>query len=107
MPGSSISLKPPSNLALLFNEFNDLSIESNQTDLDNLISSKYDDTWSLFHINTCSLNKNFDGLEYLLKTTNQDFNIIAISESKFKKYFKLLQATLISKLCNRIYTYRS
>ena len=23
MPGSSVSLKPPSNLALLFNEFND------------------------------------------------------------------------------------
>ena len=44
MPGSSVSLKPSSNLALLFNEFNDLSIESNQTDLDNLISSKYDDT---------------------------------------------------------------
>ena len=39
---------------------------------------------SLFHQNTCSLNKNFDDLEYLVKTTNQTFNVIAISESTIK-----------------------
>ena len=35
---------------------------------------------SMFHINACSLSKNFDDLEYLLKTTN--FDIIAISETR-------------------------
>ena len=40
---------------------------------------------SLFHINSSSLNKNFDDHEYLLKTIDQDFDIIAISESRFKK----------------------
>ena len=34
----------------------------------------------MFHINTCSLSKNFDDLEYLLETTNMNFDIIAISE---------------------------
>ena len=35
---------------------------------------------SMFHINACSLSKNFDDIEYLLKTTN--FDIIAISETR-------------------------
>ena len=35
---------------------------------------------SMFHINACSLSKNFDDLEYLLKTTN--FDIIAVSETR-------------------------
>ena len=39
---------------------------------------------SLFHLNTCSLNKTFDDLEYLIKTTNQTFDVIAISESRIK-----------------------
>ena len=39
---------------------------------------------SLFHLNACSLNKNFDDLEYLIKTTNQTFDVIAISESRIK-----------------------
>ena len=38
---------------------------------------------SLFHINSCSLNKNFQDFEYLLKATNKTFDVIAISESKF------------------------
>ena len=38
----------------------------------------------LFHLNTCSLNKNFDDLEYLIKTTNQTFSVTAISESIIK-----------------------
>ena len=41
-------------------------------------------TLSLFHLNACSLNKNFDDLEYLIKTTNQTFDVIAISESRIK-----------------------
>ena len=41
-------------------------------------------TLSLFHLNACSLNKHFDDLEYLIKTTNQTFDVIAISESRIK-----------------------
>ena len=40
---------------------------------------------SLFHINTCSLNKNFEDLEYLIKSTNINFDIIAISETRILK----------------------
>ena len=40
---------------------------------------------SMFHINACSLSKNFDDLEYLLKTTNMNFDIIAISETRITK----------------------
>ena len=39
----------------------------------------------MFHINTCSLSKNFDDLEYLLQTTNMNFDIIAISETRITK----------------------
>ena len=39
----------------------------------------------LFHINSCSLNKNFEDLEYLLKATNKTFDIIAISKSRIVK----------------------
>ena len=31
-----------------------------------------------------SLNKDFDNLEYLIKTTNQTYDVIAISESRIK-----------------------
>ena len=46
---------------------------------------------SLFHINACSLSKNFDDLEYLLKTTNTNFNIIAISETRILKNTKIVK----------------
>ena len=36
----------------------------------------------MFHINICSLSKDFDDLEYLLKTTNTNFDIVAVSESR-------------------------
>ena len=45
---------------------------------------------SLFHINSCSLNKNF---QYLLKATNKSFDVIAISGSRIPKdavYLKIL-----------------
>ena len=35
----------------------------------------------IFHINACSLNKNFDVLDHLLKSTNKVFDIIAVSET--------------------------
>ena len=80
--GSSINLKPPPNLSLLFNQLNDLSSDSinknpenimtncNYYDIDDIqkIKSK-PKSLSLFHLNAYSFNKNFDDLEYLIKTT--------------------------------------
>ena len=40
---------------------------------------------SLFHINACSLNKNFDDLHHLLSCTKTNFDIIAISETRITK----------------------
>ena len=40
---------------------------------------------SLFHINACSLNKNFDDLQRLLSCTKTKFDIIAISETRITK----------------------
>ena len=42
------------------------------------------DASSLFHINTCSLRKNIEELEYLLDKKH-DFDVISISESRIKK----------------------
>ena len=46
---------------------------------------------SLFHINACSLSKNFDDLEYLFKTTNTNFDIIAISKTRILKNTKIVK----------------
>ena len=48
----------------------------------------------MFHINVCSLGKNFDDLEYLLKTTNMNFDIIAISETITKNANKISNINL-------------
>ena len=45
---------------------------------------------SLFHINACSLNKNFDDLQYLLSCTKKNFDIIVISETRITKQVSLL-----------------
>ena len=39
----------------------------------------------MFNINTRSLSKNFDDLEYLLKTTNMNVDIIIISETRITR----------------------
>ena len=44
---------------------------------------------SLFHINACSLNKNFDDLLHILNCTNKSFDIIAISETRITKQVSL------------------
>ena len=44
---------------------------------------------SLFHINACSLNKNFDDLQHLLSFTKTEFDIIAISETRITKQVSL------------------
>ena len=63
----------------------------NSDDPENTISSKYYDidelqnlkitnssySLSLFHINACTLSKNFDDLQHLLSCTNKIFDIIA------------------------------
>ena len=95
---NSIHLTPPPNLALLFNQFNNTSPEQN-VDPENVVNSRYFDideiqalklydkknSLSFFHINACSLNKNFDDLEYLLKCTNKSFDKITLSETRISK----------------------
>ena len=44
----------------------------------------------LFHINTCSLNKNFDDFQYLLSCTKKKIDIIAVSETRITRNVSLL-----------------
>ena len=99
---SSLSLKPFWNLELLVNQFNNATPE-NSNDPEKISSSKYYDieemhsiviphknkSLSLFHINACSLNKNFDDLQHLLSCTKTKFDIIAISETGIAKQVSL------------------
>ena len=99
---SSLSLKPSSNLELLVNQLNNATPE-NGNDPEKITSSKYYDidemhnieiphknkSLSLFHINACSLNKNFDDLQHLLSCTKTKFDIIAISETRITKQVSL------------------
>ena len=49
---------------------------------------------SMFHINTaCFLSKNIDDLEYLLKTTKKNFDIIGISETRIRKNISKISNT--------------
>ena len=84
---SSLSLKP-SNLELLVNQFNSAT-PANSNDPEKVCSSQYYDieemqnikiphknkSLSLFHISTCSLNKNCDDLHYLLNCTKKKSDI--------------------------------
>ena len=45
---------------------------------------------SLFHINACSLSKNFDDLQHLLSCAKFFFDIIAVSETRITKNVSLL-----------------
>ena len=45
---------------------------------------------SLFNINACFLNENFDDLQHLLSCTKQKFVIIAISETRITKQVSFL-----------------
>ena len=96
---STLVLKQPANLSQLFNQFNDITDNHTNRDPDNVVKCRYYDideiqtldipnkskSLSMFHINTCSLSKNFDDLEYLLKTTNMNFDIIEIPEIRITK----------------------
>ena len=97
-----LSLKPPSDLAVLYNQFNNASLEKNNDPV-NVANSKYYDidqiqtlkfpnkhkSLALFHINACSLNKNFEDLDHLLKCTNQVFDIAAVTETRITKQTSL------------------
>ena len=100
---SSLSLKPSSNLELLVNQFNNATPE-NTNDPEKVCSFKYYDivemhnieiprknkSLPLFHLNACSINKNFDDLQHLLHCTKNLFDIIAISETRITKQVSLL-----------------
>ena len=44
---------------------------------------------SFFHINACSLNKNFDDFQHLLSCTKTKFDVIAMSETRIAKQVAL------------------
>ena len=83
-------LKPSSDLALLYNQFNNTFPEKNYPE--NVVNSKYCDirqiqtlkfpnkhkSLALFHINACSLNNNFE-----------DLDIIAVTETRITKQTSL------------------
>ena len=95
----TLILKQPANLSQLFNQFNNMTENYTKRDPDNVVECRYYDleeiltlnipkkskSLAMFQINTCSLSKNSDDLEYLLKTTNINFDIIAISEPSITK----------------------
>ena len=85
---STLVLKQPANLSQLFNQFNNTTENHTNKDPDNAVQCRYYDieeiqtlkipnkgkSLSMFHINTRSFSKNFDDLEYLLKTANMNFD---------------------------------
>ena len=98
---SSLLLNPSPKLTNLVNQFNNNTIIDNNNNVaDNFIHSKYFDNneiqklkilnkekcLSLFHVNTCSLSKKFDDLQHLLKITNTNFDVIAITETRIRKH---------------------
>ena len=40
---------------------------------------------SLFHVNACSISKNFDDLQHLVSFTKKKIDIIAVSETRITK----------------------
>ena len=96
---NTCSTLKPKNLSNLFNEFNNFSSQQNKN-TENIMNCKYYDIEeiqsrnnlnhknALSHINTCSLSKNIEELEYLLDKTKIDFDLIGISKSRIKKDMK-------------------
>ena len=80
-------------------------------DPENVVNSKYYDTeqiqkfkkfpdkyksLTLFHINACSLNKNFDDFDPLFQCKNKVFDIIAVSETRITMQTSLTTSTNIN-----------
>ena len=103
---STVVLKQPAKLSQLFNQSNNTTENHTNKDPDNAVKCRSYDieeiqtlkipnkskSLSMFHINTCSLSKNFDDLEYLLKTTNINFDVIAIFETRITKTINKLSS---------------
>ena len=105
-------LKPPPNLSLLFNLFNN-STPENSSHTDNVDSKCYDieeikklktidrkKSPSVVHLNACSLSNNFQDLAHLLKCTNKNFDIIVISETRITKATSQLCNINLKNYCN-------
>ena len=85
------------------NQFNNNASPEDNTDPENVVQFKYydidelqtmktpnkDKSRALFHINGCSLNKNFHELEHLLSCTNKNFDVSAISKTRITKHISL------------------
>ena len=107
---SSLSLKASSNLSLLFNQSNNFSPEQKKSDPENVVNTNYYNTdqlqtlkfpetnksLSLFHINVCSLDKNFDDLQHLLKCTNKVLDILPVSETRIMKKTSLTSNIILN-----------
>ena len=52
----------------------------NISQIKNLKTCADNKSFSLFHLNTCPLSKNFDDFQLLIQSTNIDFDVIAISK---------------------------
>ena len=99
MPQSKGNLnKPTVALINLMNQLNNFTDDEKENEL-KLPNCKYREidyfqklsknfkrkTLSLFHMNVCSLTKNFDDFNILLNDLNVNFDILAITESRIKK----------------------
>ena len=99
----SLLLKVSSNLELLVKQFSNATPEKGN-DPERIDSSKYYDIdemhnteiphknklLSLFHINTCSHNKNFDDFQHFDDFLFFFFDMIAVSETRITKNVSLL-----------------
>ena len=86
------------NSASTLVQFNNITENHENRDPDNIVKCRYYDikeiqtlsipnkskSLSMFHINACSLCKNFDDLEYLLRTTSMNFDKFYCREKKDK-----------------------
>ena len=82
---SLLSLKPPSDLALLCNQFNNTSREKN-SDPENVVNSKFHD---IDQIQALKFPDKHKSLDHLLKCRNKVFDIIAVSETRITKQTSL------------------
>ena len=74
-------------------------IQSKYHDIDKLQTLKIpnkQNSLSLFHINSCSLNKNFEELQNLLQSTNINLVVIAITETKIPKNVSVTQNIVLN-----------
>ena len=90
--------KPTVALINLMNQLNNFTDDEKVNEL-KLLNCKYREidyfqklsknfkrkTLSLFHMNVCSITKNFDDFNILLNDLNVNFDILAITESHIKK----------------------